>query len=380
MECFTPMVRFYNIRPPEEENNPDYKAPARIVSRQEVFNNLREDENYLTRIQDKNKLLEEQGSTWRYQLIPCKHCPACQLKYSAEWASRILWETKRHDHNYYITLTYDEEHLPLHEKFNYIDEDGKKTTYENDGTWTGTLQPEDMTRFLKTLRKHFERQGITDIKYFYCGEYGDKPRNIGDRKIMGYRPHYHMILMGAPLDINEFYSWKLDGKTKKLHWKSKQLERWWNKGMIDVAEVEWNCAAYVARYCMKKINTENNPQEYAKVGKIPEFIRMSRRPAIGRTYYEEHKEEIWKNDEVIQKTIKGNTSTFKPPSFCDKLLKEENPELYEQIKESRRNAAERNRQTKKELYKGISDLERLKREAEKTTTKSKMLKRIADFE
>ena len=94
------------------------------------------------------------------------------------------------------------------------------------------------------------------------------------------------------------------------------------------------------------------------------------------TYYQENRDKIYENDEVIQKTIKGKTSAFKPPKAFDKKLKEECPELYEKIKLSRQEAAERNRQLRKELEKGISDLEHLRREAEKTQTKGNILKRI----
>lgn len=143
MQCFTPMVRYYQLMP-EGYKERGEKVPQRIVPRSEVFANLQADENYLTRIQDKNYELEASGSNWRYQLIPCRHCWACQLKNSAEWATRLTWESQYHEHKYFITLTYDEAHLPIYETFKYIDEDGDVTIYENDGTWNGTLEPEDV--------------------------------------------------------------------------------------------------------------------------------------------------------------------------------------------------------------------------------------------
>ena len=369
MQCFTPMVRFYQLMPKGAKEK-GLKGPQRIVPRGEVFANLKEDENYLTRIQDRNYELEKQGSNWRFQLIPCRHCWACQLKYSAEWASRLTWESQYHEHKYFITLTYDEAHLPIYESFKYIDEDGKVTTYENDGTWNGTLEPQDMNKFINTIRKYYERQGIKGIKYFYCGEYGTETK----------RPHYHLILFGAPLDLEQFYDWYVDPKHKKLHWKSHQIDKWWNKGMVDIAEVEWNCCAYVARYCMKKLDQENDARVYAEAGKIKEMIRMSRRPGIGMRYYEEHKDHIYETDSVVQKTIGGNISTFKPPKAFDRKFEKDNPEVWAMIKESREAAAERNRLFKKELNKGISDREQLQREAEKTIQKGQMLKRVVQFD
>ena len=185
-----------------------------------------------------------------------------------------------------------------------------------------------------------------------------------------------MILLGAPLDIKQFYDFHVDPKHKKLHWKSKEVQRWWNKGMVDISEVEWNSCAYVARYCMKKLYQDNDKRKYAEQGKFPEYIRMSRRPGIGMRYYEENKKKIYELDSVVQKTIQGRTSTFKPPKAFDKKFKEEFPEWWEEIQASRQECAERDRLLKKEIYKGISDLELLQREAEKTITKGNMLKRI----
>lgn len=357
------MIRYYCNVP---KQSPDEKVWQKIIPRQEVFTRLKANQNYLSIIQDKNYELEKSGSNYRYQLIPCRHCWSCQLKYAAEWATRLTWESQRYEHKYYITLTYDEEHVPIFSSMLYTDKDGKTTEYENDGTWNGSLEPKDMNKFINTLRKHYERQGIKDIKYFYCGEYGGKTE----------RPHYHMILFGAPLKIEQFYDFYEDPKHKKLHWKSKELDKWWNKGMIDVAEVEWNSCAYVARYCMKKISNENDGRIYAEKGKYKEFIRMSRKPGIGMRYYDENLEKIYENDEVIQKTIKGNTSAFKPPKAFDRKFKESHPEQWEKIKASREAAAERNRLLKADLTRGITDLELLQREAEKTISKGNMLKRL----
>ena len=378
MKCFTPMVRCYDKRASDikKATGSDEKLWQHIVPRSEVYNRLEKDKNYLRKVQDKNYELEKTGSPLRYQLVACHYCFACQLNYSAEWASRILWECKQSPHNYFVTLTYDEEHLPLPEKMEYTDEDGKKTIYENDGTWSGCLQPKDVDKFINSLRKYFERKGHTGIKYFYCGEYGNQQRNS-----MGYRPHYHMILMNCPLDITKFKPKDLD-KNHKYHWESEELNHFWNKGFVDVGEVEFNSAAYVSRYCMKKLLLRDNytKRDYAENGKIPEFIRMSRRPGIGMRYYDENKEKIYENDNVVQKTIHNNVAVFKPPKAFDRKFKQEYPEEWEKIQESRQACAERNRKLVEELNKGISDMELLQRSAEKTTIKANMLKRVVDFE
>ena len=53
--------------------------------------------------------------------IPCGRCIGCRLAYSRMWADRRMAEATMHESNYFITLTYDPEHVPMSE---YVDEDG----------------------------------------------------------------------------------------------------------------------------------------------------------------------------------------------------------------------------------------------------------------
>lgn len=76
----------------------------------------------------------------KYSYLPCRKCLSCKLHNAKEWATRTALHIKTNpDNNWFITLTYDDDHLPL----NF---DGRPT-----------IRSADLTRFLKTLRKHFER-------------------------------------------------------------------------------------------------------------------------------------------------------------------------------------------------------------------------------
>ncbi len=44
--------------------------------------------------------------------LPCGQCVACRLNHSRQWATRMVHEAYMHEHNSFITLTYDNEHLP----------------------------------------------------------------------------------------------------------------------------------------------------------------------------------------------------------------------------------------------------------------------------
>ena len=54
-------------------------------------------------------------------------------------------------------------------------------------------------------------------------------------------------------------------------------------------------------------------------------------PGIGQLYYEKHKHEIYKNDEIIIKNQQG-TISCKPPKYFDKLYEAEYPEKFKKIK------------------------------------------------
>ena len=106
--------------------------------------------------------------------------------------------------------------------------------------------------------------------------------------------------------------------------------------MIVGAEVNWNTCAYVGRYATKKVGLPANKEHYNNLGIEPEFFRMSRKPGIGRKWYEEHKDEIYKKDEIIIQKYKGGTMKVKPPKYYDKLYDIKNHEDLEKIKEKRR--------------------------------------------
>lgn len=354
MQCITPM--YYQYRIGDKKN-------GHIISRAEAREQLEKDNNIIRKHRNLSHKFESQI---KIVPVPCKKCWACRLNYSAEWATRIMNEAQGDDNNWFVTLTYDDLHVPIAEAMEWDSIEGETVTHkriENDGTWSYTLNPEDPNRFIKSLRKYFERKGYHGIKYFYCGEYGETTE----------RPHYHFILLHCPLNPLEFYNPHVDERYK-AHWKSKELDRIWKKGIIDVAELEWSCAAYVARYCTKKIVDQYGREPMLMTGRYYEFVRMSNN--IGKEYYESHKADIYKNDEIIMRTVKGNIGSFKPPKAYDRLLEKENPKLFREIKKSRNKEIERRKEIEDKISQ-YTDLKKLEMKAENYLTKSKMLPRTA---
>ena len=138
----------------------------------------------------------------------------------------------------------------------------------------------------------------------------------------------------------------------------------------DIAEVEWSSCAYVARYCMKKLQHEGI--NYYELGKVPEFIHMSQ--DMGMQYYRDHRDEIYHTDSLVMKSVKGNTTTYKPPKAYDRQYEKEYPEEFRKIKKRRQEIAERLSDTRDQMT-TLTDYENQLKALDKLLTKGKMLKR-----
>lgn len=254
--------------------------------------------------------------------IPCNKCVDCRLKYSREWANRCMMELAYYEpcECWFLNITYDDDHLP-------VPIDPESGEIFESKIFSGTLKMDDLQKFWKRLRITMERKyGLKNrIRFFACGEYGEKT----------HRPHYHAILYGCP-----FVDVKPAGVSKSGHplFKSEILEDIWGKGMVKIAPVSWNTCAYTARYVLKKAGGLTK-QDYIDNYASPEFVVMSRRPGIGRDYYEEHKKHIYEFDEII---LKGDQEAIKakPPHYFDELYESDNPDDYANIKKRRQESAE----------------------------------------
>ena len=153
--------------------------------------------------------------------VPCGQCVGCRLERSRQWALRCVHEASLHKENCFITLTYNDEHLPEH----------------------GHLIYRDFQLFMKRLRK---RTGVR-VRFYMCGEYGE---NFG-------RPHFHACLFGY--NFPDLVRWKAG---KSTLYRSKLLESLWTDGYSSVGEVSFESAAYVARYILKKVTGDDAEAHY----------------------------------------------------------------------------------------------------------------------
>lgn len=212
---------------------------------------------------------------------------------------RCLHESSLYDSNCFITLTYDDDHLPL----------------------GGNLIYPDFQKFMKRLRKRFG----SNIRFYCGGEYGETT----------YRPHFHACLFN--FDFPDKVYFKRSSAFGDKLYTSKILEELWPFGMSSVGDVSFHSAAYIARYCVQKVTGDAALAHYRVVtpdGEIidrnPEFNHMSLKPGIGSAWLAKYKTDVYPHDYVIINGVK-----VKPPKYYDKLFGRDSPDIMSSIKEAR---------------------------------------------
>ncbi len=215
-----------------------------------------------------------------------------------------MHEAKTHEANCFVTLTFDDEHLPQDE----------------------SLDLRIWQTFIKRLRKTGRK-----VRFYHCGEYGD---------LYG-RPHYHACLFGTAFAADA----KPYSRTKhgdQLYSSATLDKLWQHQGKALIGALTFESAAYVARYCMKKITGPMAQKHYLwlceSTGEIvdrkPEYATMSRRPGIGKAWYDKWKADVYPSDEVI---INGRST--RPPKFYDGQYELDDPVGHAKLKAKRKKAA-----------------------------------------
>ncbi len=187
-----------------------------------------------------------------YVPVPCGKCASCHCDYSRDWSNRMILELQDHDEAMFLTLTYNDDHLPLSPK------------------GFPTLDKRDIQLFLKRLRKYL---GDKRIRYYLAGEYGSRT----------HRPHYHAIIYG--IGVNTFDDIVFRGNNKLGHpfFTSPKLESIWGNGFVMFSSVTWRTCNYVARYVLKKQAERDDCDGVC----LPPFNLSSRNPGIGMSRADE---------------------------------------------------------------------------------------------
>lgn len=230
-------------------------------------------------------VFHERGKIRRSLEFRCGRCIGCRLSRAQMWAIRCVHEAQMHESSVFVTLTYDDDHLP-----------GPSLLYL------------DFQLFMKRLRKQ-----MGPVRFFMCGEYGEE----------NLRPHFHAILFGVHFADGKKYDATLST--------SLTLDRIWGKGLAPYGAVTQDSAQYVARYSVKKVTGDPAKEHYERVDMstgeivdcVPEFGRMSLRPGIGYPWFAKYYRDVY----AARDGVVLNGKTLSPPRYYNQCLEDADLEL-----------------------------------------------------
>jgi len=167
----------------------------------------------------------------------CGQCTHCRINKVREWQGRLLLEQSHtKTESAFVTLTYDDEHLPN----------------------PPHVDKRHVVLFLKQLRNISGRK----FRYYAVGEYGDQ----------SWRPHYHLIVFGLFPSEGDL------------------VQKAWRKGFVYMGQCSEHSASYVASYLIKRMT---KPKDARLLGRTPEFSLKSQ--GIGRGIVEKYIKE-WNSE------------------------------------------------------------------------------------
>jgi len=205
-----------------------------------------------------------------YILVPCGRCISCIETKRSAWTFRLLQELKTSTHATFLTLTYDEAHLP---------EGGK-------------LVKKDVQNYFKNVR-----HDAPELKYYAVGEYGEKSK----------RPHYHAIVFNVPTSV------------LCKHWTDKHTEN--PKGFSKCGQVNQATIHYVTGYVVTKYGKIDE-----KTGKslptwtaddVKPFALMSK--GLGKIYLK-HNTKFHKGNFTTTTRLEGGRPALLPRYYRERIF------------------------------------------------------------
>lgn len=182
--------------------------------------------------------------------VPCGKCLECVKKRSNDLTFRLIEEMKSSIAAYFVTLTYDDDNLPI---MCINDETNEPLLKQRrkDYDWNGILwqcRPDltlpktisdvfcffkpDCQKFIRSVRDELRyyckkhKLPVPKFKYFLSSEYGSK----------SLRPHYHALIFTDISNINLI---------------TNLIQKHWNYGFVSVSAANERRCYYAAKYALK---------------------------------------------------------------------------------------------------------------------------------
>lgn len=226
--------------------------------------------------------------------ISCQQCVNCRVQRAAAGAIRCVHESKSHEVNSFVTLTYSNANLPA----------------------DGGLVHRDFQLFMKRLREWWPRNcgNYPDkFKFVMCGEYGETTN----------RPHYHALLFGCDFSDRRFFSKTKTGDRLDT---SEALTELWRLGHATVGNVTYESARYVCGYVLKKQTGPKAADHY--MGRRPDYITWGN--GIGSDYFHKFGAANYSQDFIV---LDGKKMRI--PRYYDTKFEVLDPERFSVVKRER---------------------------------------------
>lgn len=230
----------------------------------------------------------------KYHCVPCGKCSQCLKLRISNWVFRLKQENKYSHSCHFITLTYNDDHIPITKNGYYTLDKKQLRSFFNklrreQTKWIceyyGWKKPRCVNRNLwrRLITYRFKKYKIKKPKYFAVGEYGT----------LTQRPHYHMIMFNLADDA--------------------LINSSWNKGFVDVQPLKHDGGlVYVVSYILGLKHSEHREPEFSQMSKnlgleflTPQMVK----------WYQEDPERQYVQDGAYRKAL--------PRYYRDKIYSEE---------------------------------------------------------
>ena len=227
----------------------------------------------------------------RVQMVGCGKCPACQELKRNSLSNRLALEEHRSKYHSFVTLTYDELHLPvvdvsslfsaddnevvdLQQNYDFNEDfstptvvntqelrdsivlyNKHRTFYKNNYSVNRNVTYQDnqiavlvnrhLQLFIKRFRKYVSQHYNEKIRYYAVGEYG----------VQSLRPHWHIIFFYSSSDLARDFENVLQlGSEKRPIQTPVFLRSLWKFGHIDSKQTDGKAYFYISSYVNKPAN------------------------------------------------------------------------------------------------------------------------------
>lgn len=223
-------------------------------------------------------------------VVPCGRCPNCRSNKRQSWIYRLECEARQYPLSLFVTLTYDDEHLPM-----------ERIGSDLFAQEVPVVSKRDVQLFMKRLRRKYEDY---KIRFFLTSEYGTE----------NGRPHYHMILFGFP------FTGKKAGDL---------LAECWQQGFVQAHPLTQREISYTCKYMYEKSAI---PFVLQDVKSAKPFMMCSRRPGIGYVWLSEYILDFYRKHPRSYVMSAHGLKQAMPRYFAEKLYDDDMKEFLKEFR------------------------------------------------